>query len=477
MANTIEQLDAQQAGAGESKEVGALKAIWDLFSSMKTAIVLLLALAAVSIVITVLDARKGDSSGASYQTPWYLMLLALVGINLAVCSINRFKQAWRRTFQPNLRAEPAQLKKAAVSESLTCPGTVEDVTAKVEKALRSRSYMVAKEERDGAINIHAAKGRLAIWGPYLTHLSILVIFIGAVWGSRTGFEGYVNIPEGAKQSAYAVETKDKDGHIHSEEKPLNFELGLSKFEIKYDEKRNPTGYKSDLQVYDGGKEVARKVIDVNHPLSYKGITFFQSSYGLESMLLKVTGPDGKTTELPFTIQSTDQGYNVIGDSEMGMALETVTSAGKKLTVFVHNLVPDYIGGEMVNGSSLPLNPAVQVFVNEEFPKMKDGAWKPIGWLAVGESGKYKGFTITFDRVVQYTGLSVSRNPGLPVIYLGFGLLVLGIFISFYMTHRTIRVHVAPSGKQVGVVAGAFSRGAEAATFDKDFARLRSEVEA
>lgn len=477
MANTIDQLDEQKPVADESKEVGALKALWDLFSSMKTAIVLLLTLAAVSIIITVVDAKKGDTSGASYRTPWYLMLLALVGINLAVCSINRFKQGWRRTFQPNLRADPAQLKKAAASVSLICAGAVDDAAAKVEKALRSRAYVVAKEERDGAVHLHAAKGRLAIWGPYLTHLSILVIFLGAVWGSRTGFEGYINVAEGTKQGAYFVEQRDADGHFHRVERPLDFELGLSKFEITYDKERNPTGYKSDLQVYDGGKEVARKVIDVNHPLTYKGITFFQDSYGLESMLLKVTGPDGKTTEVPFIIQLTDQGDNVIGDNETGMALETITAVGQKLTVFVHTLVPDYIGGEMINGSSLPLNPAALVYVNEDYPKMKDGYWKPIGWLTVGQSGIYKGFTITFDRVVQYTGLSVSRNPGLPVIYLGFGQLVLGIFISFYMIHRTIRVHVAPSGDKVSVVAGAFSRGADTSIFDKDFARLRSEVEA
>jgi len=481
VANTIDQLDEQQTGASESKEVGALKALWDLFSSMKTAIVLLLALAAVSIVITVVNAKRGDDSSAAYQTPWYLMLLTLVGINLAVCSINRFKQAWRRTFQPNLRAEPAQLKKAAASESLTSTGTVDEVTAKVEKALRSRAYVVAKEERDGAVNIHAAKGRVAIWGPYLTHLSILVIFIGAVWGSRTGFEGTVNVTEGKKQSTYSVQQKDKTGQFVAVDKPLNFELGLKKFEIKYDEQHNPTGYKSDLQVYDGGKQVTRKVIDVNHPLSYKGITFFQSSYGLESISMTVTGPDGKSTKLPFAVQmgadeNGQQVYNVIGMNESGMALETVTAAGKKLTIFVHNLAPDYVGGEQISGSSLPLNPAVQVYVNEDFPKMKDGAWKPVGWLTVGQSEKYKGFTITFDRVVQYTGLSVARNPGLPLIYLGFGLLVLGIFISFYLTHRTIRVHIALSGKKVGVTAGAFSR-TEAATFEKDLARLRHELEA
>ncbi|MHB0935682.1 MAG: cytochrome c biogenesis protein ResB [Armatimonadota bacterium] len=481
MAHTIEQLDEQQNGGGESKEIGALKALWDLFSSMKTAIVLLLVLAAVSIIITIVNAKKGDNTSNTYQSSWYLMLLTLVGINLAVCSINRFKQAWRRTFQPSLRTEPTQLKKAAVSESLNCTGTVEEMTEKVEKALRSRSYAVTKGQQDKAVVIHATKGRLAIWGPYLTHMSILVIFLGAVLGSRTGFDGYMTVTEGKKKSTYSVEVRDKDGRMVSRDVPLKFELGLRKFEIKH-ENHNPTGYKSDLQVFDGGKQVTQKVIDVNHPLTYKGITFFQSSYGLVGMFLKVTGPNGKVMGLPFQIvtESDEHGCPIYKPTPMtgeGMAAETLEIGGKRLTILAHNLVPDYVGGQKVSASHLPLNPAVQIYVNERYPEDQSMEhWQKLGWVPVNKSLTYKGFTITFDQVVQYTGLSVSRNPGLPVVYLGFGLLVLGIFISFYLTHKIIRVHIAPSGKQVSVVAGAFSR-AEAATFDKDFTRLRSEVEA
>ena len=49
--------------------------------------------------------------------------------------------------------------------------------------------------------------------------------------------------------------------------------------------------------------------------------------GTDSIIYEAfsTGPDGKTTEVPFIIQLTDQGYNVIGDNETGMALETITA--------------------------------------------------------------------------------------------------------------------------------------------------------
>jgi len=479
VVNTIENEDEQKTGPGnEQKEIGALKALWDLFSSMKTAIVLLLVLAAVSIGITIYDARMGDTTGHNFQKPGYLLLLALIAVNLTVCSINRFQQAWRRTFSPSLRADPAQLKKAAASVAVTADGSLDEAAEKVERALRARRYTVTRTQQDKAVAMHATKGRLAIWGPYLTHLSILVIFVGAVFGARTGFDGYMNVAEGEKNSIYS---NNKTG----KEEKLPFDLGLRKFEIKYDEKRLPVGYKSDLQVYDGDKKVVEKIIDVNSPLTYKGITFFQSSYGLRQMALKVTSPKGQTETVTFNINSDGQNYEVTSLDGSTMPFETVNLDDKKLTIFAHNpnsempiaFVPDYVGGDEINASSLPLNPAVFLMVNERFPDYKGlDAWQKVGWLPINKSLTYKGYSITFDHVVQTTGLSIARNPGLPVIYFGFGLLVLGLFFSFYITHKIIRVHISTSGKKINVVAGTGSR-ADPSSFEKDLARLRSEVEA
>lgn len=470
MTDTIEHVDEQKPGsAGESNEVGALKALWDLFSSMKTAIVLLLVLAAVSIAITVL--RPAEEGMQLFSSRGYVFLLTLIGINLTVCSINRFRQAWRRSFAPSLRADPKQLKNAGASVSLVTEDySIEEAAEKAEKALRARRYAVAKADQDGAVTMHASKGRLAIWGPYLTHLSILVIFAGAVFGSRTGFDGFMEVTEGKTSNVFSNQTAN-------DQKELDFELGLTKFTIEYDEEtRNPIRYLSNLQVYDNGEQVASQLIDVNRPLRYNGITFYQSYYGVREVVMKVTAPDGESASVPFAVRTGN-------DPETGTPVylvdgtpyETVTIGGKKLTLFVHNIAPDYIGGERINFSFMPLNPAVQVYVNEHFSERREiKDWQVLGWLPVDESADYKGYTISLERVVQFTGLSVARNPGLPVIYLGFCLLVLGIFLSFYLTHKVIRVHIARSGNRVNVTAGATSQ-ADPSTFAKDLGRLRSEV--
>ena len=213
---------------------------------------------------------------------------------------------------------------------------------------------------------------------------------------------------------------------------------------------------------------------MNHPISHKGFSFFQSDYGLVGIMLKVTAPNGETAYVPYNVSTQDGPEGrmyVISDEPW----KRVKLGGKNLTLFVHNLVPDYIGGDRLNGSMLPLNPGVDAMMNDRFPEYKGlDAWKRLGWLTVSKSADYKGFTVTMEKVVSYTGLQVSRNPGLPVIYLGFALMVLGVFASFYMTHKTVRVSIVPLDDGASVTVGATSKD-EPEVFDRDFKRVRDAL--
>jgi len=54
----------------------------------------------------------------------------------------------------------------------------------------------------------------------------------------------------------------------------------------------------------------------------------------------------------------------------------------------------------------------------------------------------------------YTGLQVSRDPGVWVVYIGFILMIIGIYISFFMSHQQICVEVVSKGNASEVmVAG------------------------
>lgn len=469
--------------------VGFLEALWDFFSSMKTAIVLLLILAASSIAGTIIPQGAMPEEMARhygnfayklihalalddmYDSWWYVSLLILVGINLAVCSVNRFRGTWQRMVSPTVVASAKQVSGMQRSESMSVRKSVSEASDIAETALRSSSYHVLKAQDGDDAVLYAAKGRLSIWGPYLTHLSILIVFLGAIAGSRLGYNGVTLVKEGGyTDSCYIRGTGDS--------KPLGFRVNLRSFKIGHDRNHNPTSYRSDLQVVDGGKTVAQKVIDVNQPLTYKGVSFYQTDYGLDSIVIKVTGPNGESRRIKFRV-GTEEGpggkqYSISGNSGE-MAFEQVMIGGKKLTVFAHDLVPDYIGGEAVNATDMPLNPAANIMVNDRLPEYKGiDAWMKLGWLDASKPARFKGYTIALEDTVDYSILQVAKNPGLPVVYTGFGLLLLGVFVSFYITRKVIRVRVSPSKNGASVLIGGNSRS-DPSVFDTEFERLMGNL--
>ena len=57
-------------------------------------------------------------------------------------------------------------------------------------------------------------------------------------------------------------------------------------------------------------------------------------------------------------------------------------------------------------------------------------------------------------VRYYTGLQVARDPGVWVVYSGFILMIIGCYITFFMSHRQICVDVTDAGAKSRImVAG------------------------
>jgi cytochrome c biogenesis protein len=51
----------------------------------------------------------------------------------------------------------------------------------------------------------------------------------------------------------------------------------------------------------------------------------------------------------------------------------------------------------------------------------------------------------------FTGLQVSRDPGVWVVYTGFLMIIVGCYITFFMSHRQVCVDVTESDQNCRVV--------------------------
>jgi len=69
---------------------------------------------------------------------------------------------------------------------------------------------------------------------------------------------------------------------------------------------------------------------------------------------------------------------------------------------------------------------------------------------------FKPYTFFLDGIESryYTGLQVNRDPGVPLVWLGFFLIIAGLFVTFFISHRRVWVRLSESQGRVSVsVAG------------------------
>jgi cytochrome c biogenesis protein len=297
---------------------------------------------------------------------------------------------------------------------------------------------------DGAVHLYAEKGLYSRFGAYATHAGILVIFLGAIIGNVFGFKSYVNIPDGAEASH--LDTRGGKEHMD-----LPFSVRNNRFWVETYPSGQPKKYASDLSVIESGREVLRKTITVNDPLVYKGIWFYQSSYGQDggaTAQVTVHKPDGTS----------------LGPLSLGPSVPVdIEGYG---TVRGVNYEENFEG----NG------PALQVILE------KPGRPASTQWILQGrpdlDRRRNDSVTLSFGGLTarMYTGLQVAKDPGVNVVWLGCLLLTAGMMVSFFASHRRIWIRVAegPPGKVAVVTGGTANRNRPA--FEKTFASILAGIQ-
>jgi len=271
--------------------------IWDFFCSLKLAIIIVLLLALTSIIGTIILQNGAPADyireyGQAnyelfkklqfidmYHSTWFIGLLALFGMNLICCSIKNFPRVWKFVKEPTLVAGSGIFKNSANRAEFSCKESKQQVAEKITTLLNSEFAKITRTEKDEKIYLFAQKGIYSRFGAYITHLSILIIMAGAVIGNVWGYKAYVNIVEGS--SIDQVRSRNGTGPID-----LGFTVRCDDFDVSYYPNSNrPKDYNSDLVILEDG-------------LTYKGIKFYQSSYGSAgNAFFKVRVTEKKTGEV------------------------------------------------------------------------------------------------------------------------------------------------------------------------------------
>ena len=419
--------------------------LWKLFASVRLTVVLLLSLALTSVIGTIIPQNKRPDEYLNeygeflykilsafdvfdmYHSWWFQFLLLMLTTNIVVCSINRFSALWKVLSVKNPSFNVSKFRSLSDKEEFTDSRSPEDLK-RIYVPIVSRSYGYKRiEETDNGLCIFAEKGRWTRVGVYVIHFSVILLLIGGLIGSIFGFKGFVNIPEGKTVNSIRL-------YNTGEAQKLNFKIRCDDFNIKFYDSGMPSEYRSTLTILEQGNPVLTKDIIVNAPLRYRGINIFQSNYG--------TLPPKEIT-LNFKSVSTSAGYTK--KASVGKQLDLPEDMGQLLIKGYRNSF-DFGGynlGETFMGILTPNNGSpVHVIMPLRFPQF-DRMRK--GNLVISVEDYDHSY---------YTGLQVTRDPGVLVVYSGFVIIIIGCFITFFMSHQRLCVEISKSGKSSRImVAG------------------------
>jgi cytochrome c biogenesis protein len=442
------------------------KAPFSYLASLKFTVVLLLVLAFGSLLGTLFPQGLSEHELTSRYTPetlrwvsffslhdlyhsgWFRFLMALLAANIIVCTLQRLPKTLNLLRRKESALNPERLTKFSLRQQWSLaadPGAQREAVR--EMLRRSFSSFTELETSPGAFAAVAEKGRWSVLMIYVVHMSILVILLGAFIGSLFGFRGMMNIPEGSASDVV---------HLFGRQEAvrLPFQVRCDDFDISFYETGLPKEYRSDLTILLDGREVKRRSIRVNDPLTHDGVTFYQSSYGafLEEAEVELRRDAGDPVRLRLPYR------------------QPVALPGSNLRIQVMDFLENFS----------QFGPALGIVVWSE-DREPEGSW------ILADRPDFHGNRVGDYRIrvleikkAHYTGLQVKKDPGVWIVIGGFVLLLVGLTATFYTSHRKIWLWMGPAeaGGKV-LVAGRSSKNSLA--FEQEFhhfcERLRSAAEA
>jgi len=383
-----------------------------------------------------------------YHSWWFILLLYLLTLNLICCSIKRLPRVWKIVAEPVLVMDAGYEKTLSNVKEFKMPGSKAELKEKLDSFLKAEFAAPVIMEKDGEYHLFAQKNPWCRLGVYVVHFSIIIIFIGALLGSFFGYKAYVNIPEGGSVTTVS----GRNGKMID----LGYAVRCEKFSVSFYDTGAPKEFRSVLTVLENGQPVSgfqNIPIVVNDPLTYKGVTFYQSSYG----------PSDEGALYHLTVRNRKGGAPLKLTARQGERLALPGGAFLSVMEATQNVKP-FLKEFDGPGAQVEFTP----------PGGKSQPFVVLSDKYDSVNAQHGGdLVITFDGMDQkfFTGLQVAKDPGVLVVWLGCLLMVVGICMAFFMSHKRIWARIADGVVTLGGSASKNPTGFEM-SFDELVQKLK-----
>jgi cytochrome c biogenesis protein len=418
--------------------------LWRLLTSVRLALSLILFTALVSLTGIVVDQAPAHLSGELggqgwwveavarpkygaltdvldslglfqvFRSPWFLVPVSLLAVGILACSVNRWRGIRNALSGGPVGHSPEFYADGAACRQISCHRAAgPQLLNTVRDVLRRKGYRVRTETMPEGTHLSADKNRYPLLGTYLGHLSLVLLIVGFALSSQGFHNVSLVVPEGSARDVG---------------QGTRLALSVTSFAEERWPGGEPKDFRSEVTLYHDGEQVKQGTIRVNHPMSYAGVRFYQSFYG-PAALIRVESPEGDVLYSDIVALS-----GVLESPPLERPVGSFTLPDSEATV--------YLVGPAVDGSDPSFNPG------EIGVKLYSGSVSGSFFtdkLQMGVPRELEGLRFTYVEERQFSGLEVSRDPGVPLVWTGSALLIIGLFAVLYFPHRQVWALIRDDG--------------------------------
>ncbi|MFD1774122.1 cytochrome c biogenesis protein ResB [Paenibacillus rhizophilus] len=471
---TLEMRYDGMARRSQKADPDVIDRVWNFFSSVKIAIYLIVLTLLGSTLGTIFpqestflnidpstyyEQRYGTAGeiyyrlglSHTYESWWFITLLVMIGASLVICSLDRVLPLYKALSRQKIRKHRRFLTRQKVVLVTMVAEDPEVWTARAVQPLKKQGYRVFT---DGGALL-AEKHRFSRWGPYVIHIGLIVFLLAVLARGLPGLnmDQHLAFPQGD-----LIHIPDTSYYLKNEKFTVEFYSDEEMPEEFRGKKVLPKLYETKAVLYectedcgDPSKEpkltkVASHPIQVNDPLSYKGMKAYQFDYDLTPVLRSVTpklvnsrtgdsygafklemkNPQRSFSAGPYTLELKEK-YMEFGLNEAGQPISKSPYPNSPAFLF------------LIKGPNLPAG-GEQYFY---FPKQNDKAEFQQDAIndKLGGAGRFLELEVgdmsgvDFSESTSYLNIRVDR--AMPFVWIGAGIVMLGLVLGFYWQHRRI----------------------------------------
>jgi cytochrome c biogenesis protein len=499
---------------------------------MRTAIVLLLMLAAAAVVGSLLPQWPvSPQRVAAYQVDhpffgslfnaigafdvfgswWFALITALLFVSLVACLLPRSRALFRAA-----RQQPVQARELDAFPSFAERHVVADPRGAVvaaAKVLRRKRFRVALDT-EGA-SVAAEKGSLRELGSLAFHWAFLILLVAVIVGKGTGYVGHATIVEG---ESWTDARLNYNGQLRTgrffREGFSGTGITLLDYKDSFRTSGIPMDFSSDLRLSTAdGSETTEATVRINHPVVFNGIRIYQFGFGWAALVRIQEGSRVLYDGSVVLGQQSAPGQNPLALPWVGVVKLTTLRPQVAIVLQLFPSLESYVQS-LQTGVPQPMTDASNPFmsyqvwqgrfvdpsvagVDARYMRQIGSGGIGQGWTAnvdkgcvvdgidAGVPGQLAGvacphadgpgnLTMAFPGVKQYSTLQISRDSTVGWVLAAAILIVLGLLPALYVSRRKLWVRARPATKGSVLQVGGFALQRKD-QFDEEFQKLVAAI--